>query len=88
MKWVGSDLCKQGVESRFARKKASRGLDAPRGRKPPEGLMLREEKASRGLEASRGKRPGECFASRGRPLKGSTLKPGEHILIHKNHVSP
>ena len=47
MKWVGSDLYKQGVESRFARKdaeKASRGLDASRGRKPLEGLMLREEK--------------------------------------------
>ena len=44
MKWVGSDLCKQGVESRFARKKASRGLDASRGRKPLEGLRLGEEK--------------------------------------------
>ena len=47
MKWVGSDLCKQGVENRFARKdveKDSRGLDASRGKRPREGLMLREEK--------------------------------------------
>ena len=79
MKWVGSDLCKQGVESRFARKdaeKASRGLDASRGKRPREGF------------ASRGKRPREGFASRGGLLEGSILKPGEHILIHKNHVSP
>ena len=72
MKWVGSDLCKQGVESRSARKdaeKASRGLDASRGKRPRECL------------ASRGKRPHEGFASRGRPLEGSTLKPSEHILI-------
>ena len=68
MKWVGSDICKQGAESRFAREDA--------------------EKASRGLDASRGKKPREGFASRGRPLEGSNLKPGEHILIHKNHVTP
>ena len=48
----------------------------------------KEKKASRGLDASRGKRPGEGFASRGGPLEGSILKPGEYILILKNHVTP
>ena len=44
MKWVGSDLCKQGVECRFAREdaeKASRGLREEKGLAR---VLLRQEK--------------------------------------------